>query len=559
MGKKIRILLNKSARDEKGQALILVLVLLLVGGLIITPLLAYMGTGIRTGLVFEQKTDELYAADAGIEDGLWQIKYENVATLTDPVAGTYDEYDYTTVWEYVLTDEEDEAVEVNDETVSVTIKNEWMPKIDGVNPSDPFYFPDRARAIIEGSGDDPPKLRINGSLSGTSEYRIRIDYASEEGEDLIVHSIGIWLPAGFSYDVTKESNLENLGYAAPSVEPYAGGEAVIWSFSPSVSFGDFPPAGNPESALITFEYTAESDRRLEAVSWIDTTNVGLGDPIYFSWDADTKVYAVTSSAGNTTIESNIYMSGRYSSLLDNAITSPNDIELGSNTFVDGDVQFNGTLTQQPGSVITGEEITGEIDWPDTEEWRQFYLDDVTGAPDPGSTVDVKNYDYDNPLGPWYREGDLQINNTGSQTTVPLGGTIYVTGDLEFKQPGEPKAYTIDLDYNTIFVEGSITFPAARVGIRGSGCIIAIGDIDFQPVMESEPGDFVFICSLTGTVNFHPQGDFYGSIAGGTSCNLQPSTSITWTAPPGQLNLPGMGGHGTGGFGSSVTKYTWKIE
>ncbi|MBA7702872.1 hypothetical protein ES703_111647 [subsurface metagenome] len=145
------------------------------------------------------------------------------------------------------------------------------------------------------------------------------------------------------------------------------------------------------------------------------------------------------------------------------------------------------------------------------------------------------------------------------TTVPLGGTIYVTGDLNFAQPGTPKAYTIDLDYNTIFVEGSITFPSQRVSIKGSGCIIAIGDINFQPVMEANPGDFVFVCSLTGTVNFQPQGDFYGSIAGDVEVNLQPDSTINWVPPPGGLNLPGMGGSGTGGFGSSVTKYTWKID
>ena len=37
---------NKPIRDEKGQALILALILLVIGGLIIGPLLSYISTGL---------------------------------------------------------------------------------------------------------------------------------------------------------------------------------------------------------------------------------------------------------------------------------------------------------------------------------------------------------------------------------------------------------------------------------------------------------------------------------------------------------------------------------
>jgi len=542
MGGMIKAILSEGAREQRGYVYILVLLFLVLGGLMIAPLLDFMGTGLGSGReVFEPKTDELYAADAGIDDAIWQIKYENISSPQSPVAG-YNEYDYNTEWSYDLTDP------VNDESVSVTIKNEWIPDIAGVDPSDPG-FPALAEGII-----DAGKLRVNGSATVASEYRIRIDYDRQEDEVLTVQSIGIWLPSGFSY-VSGSSNLEGYPYeVVPAVEPYAGGETVIWSLG--LEFGELPPADSSESAIIEFEYDSETERRLETISWIKTSGV---DDIPFSWDDDMKVFTLTSSAaGGTTVESSIYMSGRYSSLLDNAITSPASIDTQPGTTVNGIIECPPGGFDPPDNGDWEHQDYSE-DWPDTEEWRQFYLADVAGAPDPGSSVDVKNYDYDSPLGPWYRDGDLQIKNTGSITTVPLGGTIYVTGDLEFKQPGAPKAYTLDLNYNTIFVEGSITFPAHRVGITGSGCIIAIGDINFQPQMESNSGDFVFVCSLTGTVNFHPQGDFYGSVAGDVEVNMQPGTSITWTPPPGGLNLPGMGGSGTGGFGRSITKYTWKID
>jgi len=77
MGRR-RITMEKLARDEKGYALILVLILLLVGSLIIAPLLAFMSTGLKTGMVYERKTEELYAADAGIEDAIWKLMNNEV-------------------------------------------------------------------------------------------------------------------------------------------------------------------------------------------------------------------------------------------------------------------------------------------------------------------------------------------------------------------------------------------------------------------------------------------------------------------------------------------------
>jgi hypothetical protein len=64
---------KKIARDETGRVMELVLILLTVGGLILAPLLGLMSTGLLAGQVYEQKTDELYAADAGVEDAVWKI------------------------------------------------------------------------------------------------------------------------------------------------------------------------------------------------------------------------------------------------------------------------------------------------------------------------------------------------------------------------------------------------------------------------------------------------------------------------------------------------------
>jgi cytoskeletal protein CcmA (bactofilin family) len=64
---------------EKGQALLITLVFLAVASLILAPLLALMATGARAQTTYMDKSRELYAADAGIDYGVWKIK-DNSAT-----------------------------------------------------------------------------------------------------------------------------------------------------------------------------------------------------------------------------------------------------------------------------------------------------------------------------------------------------------------------------------------------------------------------------------------------------------------------------------------------
>jgi len=104
----MKIAVKRLIRDEKGQTMILALILLVVGGLIMAPLLAYMNTGLIAGGVYERRTDELYAADAGVEDALWQLKQLE----PDPDIPTTPEKPPLT---YTLNST------VNDKTIEVTI------------------------------------------------------------------------------------------------------------------------------------------------------------------------------------------------------------------------------------------------------------------------------------------------------------------------------------------------------------------------------------------------------------------------------------------------------
>jgi len=102
-------IMKGAIRDQKGQTLILALILLVVGGLIIGPLLAYMNTGLRAGGVYERKADELYAADAGVEDAIWRIQSDSL---------TFDAGNYSYP----------EPLSVNNRSVDVVVyRYDWDP------------------------------------------------------------------------------------------------------------------------------------------------------------------------------------------------------------------------------------------------------------------------------------------------------------------------------------------------------------------------------------------------------------------------------------------------
>jgi Tfp pilus assembly protein PilX len=293
MKKSILTRLNK---DERGQALVLVLILMLLGGLIVTPLLSHMGTGLKVGQVFENKADELYAADSGIEDGLWQVKNDQLPTKFATYDPTYAPYDYyTTSWTYPL------GETMNDKNVNVNIQNIWMPK--------DLAAPDKtnAKQIIEGSIGQVPKLIVTSVASLPSSYKINIDYYPTVGETLNVITLGVWLPPGFTY-VAGSSNLEanpaNPYYSVPVTSTWRSGQAVVWSFS-SVPFTSFPgvnPLDSPMGSTITFQFrAAQSGQTPAAVSWINTS-LNLSGGYTYTWDADKKVYQITSTTGNTTVD-----------------------------------------------------------------------------------------------------------------------------------------------------------------------------------------------------------------------------------------------------------------
>jgi len=356
-GEARKIDVKRLIRDEKGQALVMVLILLLIGGLISAPLLSYMGTGLNTGEVYARRTDELYAADAGVEDAVWKIQNSDGYLPCSPGSPPRN---------YTITD-------VNGKSVAVNITAELS--VEEIT----FTY----RVLSTSTGDG----------SGT------------EVEAYIV-----------------------------GVNPYGDYEGLLGSVLTSQNEIDFPP------------------------HWED--------------------YVDPSEGENAPVEN-------Y-----------------------------------------------DDPWPTAEELAGLYLLDVAGVePYDSDTLDLEGSDMER--GPFYRDGDLTIDNTGgTSATLTLTGTFYITGKTKI----EPNSnLVIDLNGETIFVESDATKPpkealyikAPKITLIGSGCIIAVGDIYFEPNTPAGVTDPIFVMSVEGLTNVQPGGDFYGSIAGSVEVDLQPGTSINY--------------------------------
>jgi hypothetical protein len=234
-------LLKKTHRQEKGEIILITLAFMLLGFLLIVPVVSYMGTGLKNGMQFDGKSAALYAADAGVEDAIWRIKYSHLDSLDDP--SDYEKYDFDTVWEYQLPEQK------NGQYVNVTIKNLWMPdNIDTPSASEAGAAANDDTLIVTGGP-------VSNSLNG---LKITLTYYPEATKTLEINSIGIWLPPGFTY-VSGSSNLEDPSktyYSVPEYSSSQGGHTLVWSFN-ELAFTSFPGVNiqdSPMTSDITFSF-----------------------------------------------------------------------------------------------------------------------------------------------------------------------------------------------------------------------------------------------------------------------------------------------------------------
>lgn len=250
----MKVMLNKSKRGQKGQALILVLILLLVGTIIITPLLNYMGTGLMAGKRNEVRMQELYAADAGVEDALWKI------SNNAPGVPQYGDL----ALQYTIAN-------VNGKQVSVAISYIWI--LDGIEDPKNGQMP-HAELVATG--------RIVNLSTG--EYEVMIRYDGTNG-NVRVERIGVWLPTAFSYTDNSSSGITTNN---PTIGNIRAGRTLIWDLTPAELF----KTNEVTIKYQRFRFTPTGQYPRGNFAWVRTTR----NDIYLSWDGQVASYVVTSTA-----------------------------------------------------------------------------------------------------------------------------------------------------------------------------------------------------------------------------------------------------------------------
>lgn len=255
-----------------------------------------MDTGIKTGQVLKTKNYEFYAADAGIEHGLVQVNnYDMTAAFP-----TYSQFDYTSNWSYSLPEN------INGDAVNVSINNLWIPS----NIAMPVQS--YAQNLTQTG-----KLMITGGVVASSTYEMRIVYYKGASDlPLQINTLGVWLPAGFTYNTTGNctlgQNSSKSYYALPVTGAHYGGQKVIWTFAsgPLFAGNTSPPAkdpfpgvnatADPMVSTIRFNYVAaKPGANPDALAWVTTSGV---NDIPYAWDSNINVYKLTSTAGDTEIQ-----------------------------------------------------------------------------------------------------------------------------------------------------------------------------------------------------------------------------------------------------------------
>jgi len=381
---------------------------------------------------------------------------------------------------------------------------------------------------------------------------------------LVLGPLLSYIGSGVLAGRTFETKTEEL-YAAD-----AGIEDAMWMIynqdSTIVTEGFFTIIDTPEEPKTVYglppynvEYVEAGETKYKYQDWVEYTLVDTVNEKTISVTIvflTSSVYQIISTAtgpeGSTTVE--VFtkdVTGDYSGITDQIITTPGEFDDSPNLTLD----YDDDPLRAPAEGWTGY-------WPDTPEkidqFCEFFFWDVRNE-DPYTSDEIDLSGVNESEGPLYREGDMNIyNSSNTDATLTLEGTLYITGQTSIGK--SPKNIILDLNGNTIFVESDLTgggdsgtalWIGGNCTLVGPGAIVAIGDIYFEPNIESGMTEPIFIMSASGTTTLQPGGNFYGAIAGEISVETQPGTSITY---------PDDGFDGTGiNFPGIISGRFWGME
>jgi predicted acyltransferase (DUF342 family) len=296
-GELMKAAVKRIAKDEKGRALELVLILLTVGGLVLTPLLGLTGTGLLAGQVYEQQTDELYAADAGVEDGIWHLQHGGSP---------------------------DDILEITMNGKAVTVEIEELPH--DCNEMATYEITSTA------TSQDGSSTTVVAQVTGITVYMDEMFYDHNAGTVYIPNNVYVEEDVTLSAEVHIVGDLKAGGNVILNQGSLIGGIVCVG--------GDLTMNNN---ATIQAEVYVGGDLILNNLAIIES-DLHVGGTVTISGSAD--VTGGIHSNGSVTVD------GQSPEVHGNVCTNGNASVAGQSALVEGNVYAGGTITADEGK-ITG--------------------------------------------------------------------------------------------------------------------------------------------------------------------------------------------------------------
>ncbi len=551
-------------RGNQGHVFLVVLIILAFGSLTIVPLLSYIGTGVKAGQVFENKTADLYAADAGVEDAIWQITHNGEGILssveltvgTYPVSGLPPYLIETDNGKVQISEVTYSVAETNGRTVDVTLQ--WL--------GSSYYIVSNARdnegnilttvksfiSVTQSWNSDGGNITFNGALTSLGGGIVISGSSPIIGD---VFSNG-------SLQLTGSASIHGNAYAenfidmawSTSISGDAATPGLILSPNPNPNIGNPQPGGqNLDPITLTQEQIDGAVSTVLGAS--DFTPIAAG--------------SVTHSGNHTfqpwwpppsdNFPGQVHVSGNLD------INNATNITFYGAVHVDGDMKIyaSGKTIVFEAPVVVGGKLTlqnGDIIFKDS-----VYVSDGEDLVMTGTSSAAFE-------GPVRVGGDLDL---GSGSDVSFNSTVYAGGN--FESSGSRIVYL----GGDIYVAGNLTMKGSSKLVGGQ-TVIVMGNVNLVGSTKIENiEDFPFILIPSG--NFAMSGSNYVSAwiyapeaevtlsgnvrlyGGAITLAAAVSGSSTIEFPPGEINpifIPGVGGgngNGSGGSINSIKVESWIVN
>lgn len=494
-------------RGESGfSTLIVVLVILAVGAIIITPLLVFVITGQRAGETHERTTHRFYAADTGIQDGMWKV---SSGDYPDEWKGTWDDAVYgADPLEYTLPDQ------VNGCDVTVSLRPMWL--LAGLE--DPGY------------GREPHgELVTVSNVVGGGHMQVVI--VSDSPGNYKLERIGVWIPEGFTYTVGS-STLEKLpdgdpAHCDPTISEWRNGHTIIFDYSTAVDFVDFPGVtGN--RMVLTFDYTPGSGMTT-SWSWCRTNR----HDIYLSYSGDIKLYQIESTATDpeTGLSTTVIAGNMTNESVGTYLAYYGDYAVTGNAIMrdhDGDKYYRERLyDESPGEVsIIPDSATVRRILLYWSGWKEM-PEDVWGG---NTSTDVSTWSQEDQDALQALASNYRVNQVSLR--VEYDGDSYDLGTIEASEwtvlpngsSGSPNGWSYGCNYDiTDLVEaalpadfvGNATYWVGHADTSGTA---SPSDETMQGIWGSSASD-IFVVGDYGTI-LHYNGGSWSVQSSGTTRDLK---------------------------------------